>query len=57
MPCHAMHPKQDYFRQYFYMQGLIRHATYMHFYVSKILLLQKAGVANLPPLRNLAHEI
>jgi hypothetical protein len=23
MPCHAMHPKQVYFRRDFYMQGLV----------------------------------
>jgi hypothetical protein len=23
MPCHAMYPKQDYFRKDFYMQGLV----------------------------------
>jgi hypothetical protein len=31
MPCHAMHPKQDYFRKDFYMQGWFDMQSYMHY--------------------------
>jgi hypothetical protein len=34
--------------------GLIRYATYMHFYVGKILSLQKAVLQTLPPLRGIS---
>jgi hypothetical protein len=50
MPSHAMHPMQDYFVGRIFIRTAIRYATYMHFYVGKILFLQKVGVTKLPLL-------
>jgi hypothetical protein len=42
------------FGKRFLYTRLIRYVTYMHFYVSKILFLQKSGVTILPPLRGIS---
>jgi hypothetical protein len=47
MPCHAMHPMQDYFWKVFHKYYNLICIFYMHSYLHKIFILVKSGCYNL----------